>query len=72
MKKETVSPSLHNFSLTRTHVQQFTSDLRLSSAGLGFMFFALGRILRLQDTFDGSIRSVAVEKYPIVADFLRK
>src|SRR5258706_3171714 len=49
MKDEKVSPSLQDFSLVRTHVQQYTSDYELDNDALGFMFFALDMILGLQD-----------------------
>ena len=49
MKDKTISPSLQDFSLVRTHVQQFTSDFGLSNDSLGFMLFALDIILGLQD-----------------------
>jgi hypothetical protein len=44
-----ISPSIQDFSLIRTHVQQFSSDLNLPKDALGFMFFALDIILGLQD-----------------------
>src|SRR5258706_6297314 len=49
MKDEKVSPSLQDFSLVRTHVQQYSSYYELDNDGLGFMFFALDMILGLQD-----------------------
>jgi hypothetical protein len=49
MEDRIVSPSLQDFSLVRTHVQQFTNDLELDSDSIGFMFFALDLILGLQD-----------------------
>jgi hypothetical protein len=49
MEERTASPSLQDFSLVRTHVQQFSSDLNLENDSIGFMFFALDLILGLQD-----------------------
>jgi hypothetical protein len=49
MEDRTVSPSLQDFSLVRTYVQQFTNDFRLENDSTGFMFFALDLILGLQD-----------------------
>jgi hypothetical protein len=49
MSNQQISPSIQDFSLVRTHVQQFTEDLALSKDSLGFMFFALDIILGLQD-----------------------
>ena len=45
MKDQPILTSLQDFSLIRTHVQQYTSDLELSNDALGFMFFALDIIL---------------------------
>ncbi|RJP55135.1 MAG: hypothetical protein C4583_01020 [Anaerolineaceae bacterium] len=49
MKDQIISPSIQDFSLIRTHVQQFSTDLNLSKDALGFMFFAIDIILGLQD-----------------------
>jgi len=49
MNDQVVSPSIQDFSLIRTHVQQFSNDLNLPKDALGFMFFALDIILGLQD-----------------------
>ncbi len=49
MSNHRITPSIQDFSLVRTHVQQFTEDLGLSKDSLGFMFFALDIILGLQD-----------------------
>lgn len=49
MSDSSISPSLQDFSLVRTHVQQFTRDFELTTDSLGFMFFALDLILGLQD-----------------------
>jgi len=49
MDQETTKTSLQDFSLVRTHVQQFTKDLELDNDSLGFMFFALDLILGIQD-----------------------
>lgn len=43
------SPSLQDFSLVRTNVRQFTSDLSLSEDSIGFNFFVLDLVLGLQD-----------------------
>jgi len=49
MDNEIIKPSRQDFSLVRTHVQQFTNDLELDNDSLGFMFFALDLILGIQD-----------------------
>lgn len=49
MNIQRISPSLQDFSLIRTHVQQYTKDQDLSNDSLGFLFFALDIILGLQD-----------------------
>jgi hypothetical protein len=49
MKDQAILPSIQDFSLIRTHVQQFTNDFSLSKDSLGFMFFVLDIILGLQD-----------------------
>jgi hypothetical protein len=49
MIEKHISPSLQDFSLVRTNVQQFTLDLDLKEDSMGFIFFVLDLVSGLQD-----------------------
>jgi len=49
MADQNFIPSLQDFSLVRTHVEQFTKDYELENNSLGFMFFVIDLILGLQE-----------------------
>jgi hypothetical protein len=64
MADKKLAPSLQDFSLVRTHVEQFTKDFELDNDALGFMFFAIDLILGLQeDEIEDAITDTSYLKF---------